>query len=70
MAGPYLVTLWADFLGLAMDHPTVTSFEKLKKGDKAEKLESLFADEATRSALGLTDDQCAHIAAWLPEGMA
>ncbi len=70
VAGPYLVTLWGDFLGLAMDHPTVTSFEKLKKGDKAEKLESLFADEATRSALGLTDDQCAHIATWLPEGMA
>lgn len=69
VGGPYLVTLWADLLGLAEDHPTVTSFEKLKKGEKAEKLESLFADEATRTALGLTAEQQERIAAWLPEGM-
>jgi ParB family chromosome partitioning protein len=70
VGGPYLVTLWADLLGLAEDHPTVTSFDKLKKGEKADKLESLFADEATRTALGLTAEQQNRIAAWLPEGMA
>lgn len=70
VGGPYLVTLWADLLGLAEDHPTVTSFDKLKKGEKADKLESLFADEATRTALGLTAEQQDRIAAWLPEGMA
>ena len=70
VGGPYLVTLWADFLGLAEDQPTVTSFDKLKKGEKAEKLESLFADEAIRTALGMTADQQDRIAAWLPEGMA
>lgn len=69
VGGPYLVFLWADLLGLAADHPTVTTFAKLKKREKADKLESLFADPATRKALGLTDDQEAHIAAWLPEGM-
>lgn len=70
VGGPYLVTLWADLLGLAEDHPTVTSFDKLKKGEKAEKLESLFADHATRTALGLTAEQQDRIATWLPEGMA
>lgn len=67
---PSIVTLWADLLGLAEDHPTVTSFDKLKKGEKAEKLESLFADHATRTALGLTAEQQDRISTWLPEGMA
>ena len=70
VGGPYLNDLWSDLLGLAAGHPTVTTFEKLKKGEKAEKLESLFGDDATRTALGLTDEQTARIAAWLPEGMA
>jgi ParB family chromosome partitioning protein len=55
---------------LAADHPTVTTFEKLKKGEKALRLESLFADPATRTALGLSEDQIDRINAWLPEGMA
>lgn len=68
--GAYLNDLWSDLLGLAADHPTVTTFEKLKKGEKAAKLESLFADPATRTALGLSEDQTCRINAWLPEGMA
>ena len=70
VGGPYLNDLWSDLLGLASVHPTITTFQKLKKGEKAEKLESLFGDDATRTALGLTDEQTARIAAWLPEGMA
>ncbi|WP_299567994.1 ParB/RepB/Spo0J family partition protein [uncultured Sulfitobacter sp.] len=70
VGGPYLNELWRDLLGLAADHPTITTFERLKKGEKAERLESLFTDEATRTALGLTDEQIARIAEWLPEGMA
>ena len=70
VGGPYLNDLWSDLLGLASGHPTITTFQKLKKGEKAEKLESLFGDDATRTALGLTDEQTARIAAWLPEGMA
>ena len=69
VGGPYLNQLWADLLELAADHPTVTTFAKLKKGEKADKLGNLFGDEATRSALGLTDEQQARIAAWLPEDM-
>lgn len=68
--GAYLNDLWSDLLGLATDHPTVTTFEKLKKGEKAAKLESLFADPATRTALGLSENQTCRINAWLPEGMA
>lgn len=70
VGGPYLNELWRDLLGLAADHPTITTFERLKKGEKAERLQSLFADEATRTALGLTDEQIARIDAWTPEGMA
>lgn len=69
VGGPYLVSLWADLLDLAEDHPTVTTFAKLKKAEKAAKLEKLFADPDTRAALGVTDEQEARIAAWLPEGM-
>ncbi|TCS50359.1 ParB family protein [Primorskyibacter sedentarius] len=69
VAGPYLNDLWCDLLDLAEDHPTATTFAKLKKGEKAEKLESLFGDASMRSALGITDEQAARIDAWLPEGM-
>ena len=44
-------------------------FAKLKKGEKAAKLEALFSDADLRSALGVTETQAARIDAWLPEGM-
>jgi ParB family transcriptional regulator, chromosome partitioning protein len=69
VGGPYLSDLWRDLLGLAADHPTASSFDKLKKAEKAAKLESLFGDEATRAAFGVTEEQAARIAGWLPEGM-
>ena len=61
--------MWRDLLDLAADDERATSFEKLKKGEKAAKLESLFADEATREAQGVTAAQAERIATWLPEGM-
>ena len=70
VGGPYLNDLWCDLLDIAADHPTATSFAKLKKGEKAAKLDSLFSDADTRKALGITEAQQARIAAWLPEGMA
>ena len=70
VGSPYLNDLWRDLLGLAPDHPTVTTFQKLKKGEKAAKLETLFTDAEACSAFGLTDEQTARIVAWLPEGMA
>lgn len=69
VGGPYMVTQWQELLGLEDDHPTVTTFAKLKKTEKAEKLESLVADQETRDAHGLDEAACARIAGWLPEGM-
>lgn len=69
VGGPYLNALWCDLLELAGDRPTVTTFAKLKKKEKAEKLEALFTDGDLRSALGVTEAQAARIDAWVPEGM-
>lgn len=69
VGGPYMVEVWRDLLGLAEDHPTVTTFAKLKKGEKAAKLEALFTQSDLRSALGVTEAQATKIDAWLPEGM-
>ena len=69
VGGPYMVEIWRDLLELAEDHPTVTTFAKLKKGEKAAKLEALFTQSDMRSALGVTEAQAAKIDAWLPEGM-
>lgn len=69
VGGPYMVGVWRDLLELNEDHPTVTTFAKLKKSEKAAKLEKLFADTDTRTALGVTEAQAARIDAWLPEGM-
>lgn len=38
--GPYMSDLWRDLLNLDADHPTATSFDKLKKAEKAAKLGS------------------------------
>ncbi|WP_298571959.1 ParB/RepB/Spo0J family partition protein [uncultured Aliiroseovarius sp.] len=70
VGGPYMVEIWRDLLDLSEDHPTATTFAKLKKGEKAEKLEKLFSDADMRKAHNVTDEQAAKIDAWLPEGMA
>lgn len=69
VGGPYMVEIWRDLLDLSEDHPTATTFAKLKKGEKAEKLEKLFSDADMRKAHNVTDEQAAKIDAWLPEGM-
>lgn len=70
VGGGYLDDLWRDLLDLAPEHPTATTFAKMKKGEKAERLEALFrGDGDLCSALAVTEEQAAKIAAWLPEGM-
>ena len=70
VGGGYLDDLWRDLLDLATDHPTATTFARMKKGEKAERLEALFrGDGDLRSALAVTEEQAVKIAAWLPEGM-
>ena len=63
------VHLWRDLLDLKEDHPTATTFAKLKKGEKAAKLEALFNEPALRKTHGVTEAQDSRIGAWLPEGM-
>ena len=69
VAGPYLNALWRDLLDLAEDHPTATTFAKMKKGEKVGKLHDLFNDAGIREANGLSKAQQDRIADWLPEGM-
>ena len=70
VSGAYLNSLWNELLDLKEDHATATSFAKLKKGEKATKLEALFSGaKDLRSALDVTDAQAAKIEAWLPDGM-
>ena len=70
VGGPYLIQQWRDLLDLKEDHPTVTTFAKLKKSEKADKMAALFGDGEAREAQGLTEAQIARIAEWIPEGMA
>ena len=70
VGGPYLIQQWRDLLDLKEDHPTVTTFAKLKKSEKADKMAALFEDGEAQEAHGLTEAQIARIAAWVPEGMA
>ena len=57
-------------LDLKEDHPTVTTFAKLKKSEKADKMAALFGDGEAQEAQGLTEAQVERIAAWVPDGMA
>jgi ParB family transcriptional regulator, chromosome partitioning protein len=66
VSGPYLDELHQSLLGLKPNHRSVTTFARLKKGEKAERLEKLFGDAEFRKAHNLTDKQQARIEAWLP----
>ena len=57
-------------MDLPEDHPTATTFAKLKKSEKAEKMEALFCDLEMRKARNVTEAQAKRIDTWLPEGMA
>ena len=63
----YLDTLWQEFLSLSPDHPRITTFTRLKKREKAEKLEDLIASVETQEAHGLAADQRVALASWLPD---
>ena len=68
--GSYRIKIWRELLGLKEDHPTATTFAKLKKVDQCAKLETLFTDKQTQAAYSLSEKQMTRIAQWLPEGMA
>ena len=68
--GSYRQQVWRDLLDLSEDHPTATTFAKMKKAEQAERLEKLFTDPAFREAHRVTEKQATRIAQWMPEGMA
>lgn len=68
--GTYRQQVWRNLLDLKEDHPTATTFAKMKKAEQADRLEKLFTDPAFREAQGVTAKQAERIGQWLPEGMA
>lgn len=70
VSGSYRLQIWRELLDLKEDHPTATTFAKMKKAEQAERLEKLFTDPAFCEAHGVTEKQAEHIGQWLPEGMA
>jgi len=67
VSGAHLESIYQSLLDLAPEDAKAKAFASLKKGDKAARLEELFCDDATQKALGVTEEQKAHINAWVPE---
>lgn len=67
MSSASLDQLWQQQTGLAASHPSITSFGRLKKGKKAERLEALFASDEVCDALGMGDKQATNLARWWPD---
>jgi len=63
----YLEKLYSLMLDLKPEEAAAKAFASFKKGDKAERLEKLFSDEATQKALGVTKEQKSRIDTWVPE---
>ena len=63
----YLIELMCEFLECTAHDERVTAFAKLKKGEKAEKLENLVSDPTTQKLMRLTPDQKAMIDKWVPD---
>ena len=67
--GEALDGLFRDILDLPETHPSATIFARLRKSEKAERLEKLFGDADYRKTTGLSAAQLLRIDKWLPEGM-
>lgn len=67
VSASYLVELMCEFLECSSNDERLTAFAKLKKGEKAEKMENLMTDATTQKLMGLTTDQKAKIDKWVPD---
>ncbi|MEL7112372.1 MAG: hypothetical protein AAGK93_05435, partial [Pseudomonadota bacterium] len=63
----HLVDLLCAFLDCDVRDERVTTFAKLKKAEKAERIEKLISDPTTQKLLGLTPDQKAKLDRWVPD---
>ncbi len=62
-----LTDLLRTFLDCDTRDARVVSFGKLKKAEKAEKLEMLIGDATTQKLMGLTSEQKVKLAIWVPD---
>ncbi|MEJ8563546.1 ParB/RepB/Spo0J family partition protein [Yoonia sp. GPGPB17] len=67
VSAPYLIELMCEFLECEAQDERVTGFAKLKKSEKAEKMEKLVSDATTQKLMGLSPDQKAKIDKWVPD---
>lgn len=67
MPGSYLDATFLDLTGMNPDGEGAKVFIKLKKGEKAAQMESLFTDAEYQKIVGLTPEQIERIANWRPE---
>jgi ParB family chromosome partitioning protein len=67
VSAPYLIELMCEVLDCKQQDERVTAFAKLKKGEKAEKMENLMNDPTTQKLMGITPEQKAKIDKWVPD---
>ncbi len=67
VSATYLIDLMCDFLDCDARDDRVAGFAKLKKAEKAEKMEMLVSDPTTQKLMGLTPDQKAKLDKWVPD---
>ncbi|MCE6957919.1 hypothetical protein LAZ40_02460, partial [Cereibacter sphaeroides] len=67
MSGAWLDNLFANLLDAEPGDIRVKGFRDKKKKEKAEAMERLFSDAAYQAASGVTSEQNARIAAWIPD---
>ena len=63
----HLVDLLCDFLDCDARDERIVSFAKLKKAEKADKMEKLMSDPTTQKLMGLSPDQKAKLDKWVPD---
>ena len=63
----HLVDLLCEFLDCDARDERVAGFARLKKAEKAEKMERLVSDPTTQKLMGLTPDQKAKLDKWVPD---
>ena len=67
MSAGHLCDLLCTFLACDARDERVVAFTKLKKAEKAAKMEALMKDPTTQKLMGLTSEQKATLDRWVPE---
>jgi len=65
--GGQLDGLFRSLLDLSDDSKALAEFVKFKKGDKCKTMHKLFNEPEAQDHYGLSDEQKARVAAWVPD---